>query len=426
MSLDGGKSWLPLSGYALPVVDGARLRSASGSAFVDLTDGSRMTLLPFGAASFRSVGGGAEIALQYGRLTFRLPQQTGVSIVTQAARLDPVRTGVMVGEVLLDVTGTLGVKMTQGRLQVTDLSERREVRLASIEPVFLPKPPVGAVPFASSSGKVSPPPTGGRAVFSSRGESLGYLRPDGQLVLQPGYTSDLSRAFPSKVVDTAMAQVQAEDRRIATPLFDLNGSYAGYVAGPVFYSQAQVAPAAAPAERNQEGPPGQRTGCKFPSPPPNAIEAYEPSGRNVGYVRPSDLRLVIDPAGDLPGPFAPDVVTEGERRSLLRPVTPSDLTRPYSSGRLGIAPPLLDRNGRYLGYADDRFFFAAERRDRTLLIRPVHCGYYAVGAAGVGAAGAGLFFLAEKGVDFSVETEGNSPVKPAAPPPPPPKPIIPP
>ena len=97
----------------------------------------------------------------------------------------------------------------------------------------------------------------------------------------------------------------------------------------------------------------------------------------------------------------------------------------FTSGSLprsgAFHPPLFDRNGRYLGYAADRFFYAAGRANGTPLIKPVYCGYYLVGAGGVAAAAAGLFFLAEKGVDFSVETEGNSPVQPAPPPPPPPK-----
>ena len=80
-------------------------------------------------------------------------------------------------------------------------------------------------------------------MFDPRGESLGYLRPDAQLVVQPGYTSDLTRPFPAKLVQLAMARIDEKNREDAVPVFDVNGGYVGYLAGPAFRAEGQVAQA---------------------------------------------------------------------------------------------------------------------------------------------------------------------------------------
>ena len=86
-------------------------------------------------------------------------------------------------------------------------------------------------------------PSGSKAVFDPKGESLGYLRPDAQLVVQPGYTSDLTRPFPAKLVQLAMARIDEKNREDAVPVFDVNGGYVGYLAGPSFHAGSQVAQA---------------------------------------------------------------------------------------------------------------------------------------------------------------------------------------
>jgi hypothetical protein len=80
-------------------------------------------------------------------------------------------------------------------------------------------------------------------VFDPKGESLGYLRPDAQLVVQPGYTSNLTRPFPAKLVQLAMARIEEKNREEAVPVFDVNGAYVGYLAGPAFRAEGQVAQA---------------------------------------------------------------------------------------------------------------------------------------------------------------------------------------
>jgi hypothetical protein len=111
---------------------------------------------------------------------------------------------------------------------------------ASLEPVFLPKRPATAGPLFTVDAPAMAP-IGSRSVFSPKGESLGYVRPDAQLVVHPGFTADLTHPFPVKFVQLAMAKVPEKDRGDATPLFDVNGGYLGYLAGPMFYAQAQIA-----------------------------------------------------------------------------------------------------------------------------------------------------------------------------------------
>ncbi|HWP35469.1 MAG TPA: hypothetical protein VNM66_07725 [Thermodesulfobacteriota bacterium] len=244
LSLDGGKSWLPLGKVSLPVLEGARLRTVNGGVLLDLADGSRINVLPFSALRVQQAGGALEVFLLYGRLIFRLPSATQVVIATPTARFEPVRGEPMVGE--LFAGATTGLKMTSGRLAVLGPTGGTPVKVASLEPVFVPAPPAGTGPFFVSEAAPKPVP-GAQSVFSPRGENVGYLRPDGQLVVHPGFAADLTRPFADRLVQLAMAGIPEPDRAKALPLFDVNGTYVGYVAGPVFVAQAQPQPARRPA-----------------------------------------------------------------------------------------------------------------------------------------------------------------------------------
>ena len=82
-------------------------------------------------------------------------------------------------------------------------------------------------------------PADARGVFAPSGESVGYLGPDGKLVIHPGFTNDLTRPFPPELVQPAMAKIVENDRNhAATPLFDVNGGYVGYLSGPIFYAHS--------------------------------------------------------------------------------------------------------------------------------------------------------------------------------------------
>jgi hypothetical protein len=125
--------------------------------------------------------------------------------------------------------------------------------LASLEPVFLPKRPAVSGPLFATEAPAGPPPAGARAVFNPRGESLGYLEKS-QLVVSPGYTADLTRPFPAKLVQFAMARIPESNRQDATPVFDVNGGYVGYLAGPAFYAQAVGATPAQVAQADLSQP----------------------------------------------------------------------------------------------------------------------------------------------------------------------------
>lgn len=245
-SLDGGRTWLPLGARSLPVLDGTQVRSTTGGALVDLVDGSRVNLLPFSAMSVQRGRQATDVMLLHGRLTFRLPQQTRVELRTASARLEPVRTQAMAGEVIAGGAGLTALKMTRGSLRVQELGGEGRVRLASLEPVFLPRRPPGPLPpftVDAPAGADAGAPRGARAVFTPRGESIGYLGPDATLVVHPGYTADLTQPFPPRLVQMAMARVPERDRGEALPVFDVNGGYTGYLSGSVFFAQAQVAQA---------------------------------------------------------------------------------------------------------------------------------------------------------------------------------------
>ena len=243
LSLADGKNWLSVGSRSLPILDGTQLRTSNGGVVIDMSDGSRLNVLPFSFVRLREVAGTTEVSLVHGRLSFRLPRDTRVEIRTPAVRLEPVRTAVMRGETFVAREGPMGLKMEAGSLQVHELAGGRQVRLAGLEPVFVPKRPATTAPLFTSDVPASSP-AGAKAVFDLSGRSLGYLHHGAQLVVHPGYTSDLTQPFAPKLVHLAMAKIPEKDRSDAMPVFDLNGRYEGYVAGPVFYAQAQVGQAA--------------------------------------------------------------------------------------------------------------------------------------------------------------------------------------
>jgi hypothetical protein len=215
-------------------------------------------VLPFTALGFHEAGGSTEISITHGRLTFHLPADARVRILTPSTRLDPVRDRAMAGEVFVGGGGLMGLKMTQGSLQVRSLTDASRPIVASLEPVFLPKRPAIAAALFSTD-PIPPVPPNARGVFDPSGQSIGYLGSDGKLVIHPGYTNDLTGPFSPKLVQLAMATIPEKERNDeAMPLFDVNGAYVGYLSGPVFYAQAAQpatpeAPAAAPARRLSRG-----------------------------------------------------------------------------------------------------------------------------------------------------------------------------
>ena len=237
LSLDDGKAWLSLESRSAPIMDGTRLRTRNGAAVIDVSDGSRLDVLPFSFVRVREASGATVVMLVHGRLRFHLPRETRVEIRTPQARFEPVRTEVMKGETFVAREGAMGLKMAAGSLRVRELGEGERVHLAGVEPLFLPRRPGRATSLFTSEGSARPPSTA-RPVFDPGGKSLGYLHHDGRLVVRPGYTADLTQPFPSRFVLMAMEKIPPKDRSDAVPVFDLNGRYEGYLAGPVFYAQA--------------------------------------------------------------------------------------------------------------------------------------------------------------------------------------------
>jgi hypothetical protein len=241
-TLNADNTWLPLRGQSYPVMPGMQLRSKATYAAIELIDGSRINLLPFSMAQVQEASDTIQISLLYGRLSFKLPAATRVEILTPSARLEPQRQEAMVGELFVNREGTIGLKMTAGILQVQELADAREVRLASLEPVFIPTRP-GSPGQLFSSDAPSTSEAGAKGVFSPKGESVGYLQTDGHLVVRPGFTADLTRPFPTKMVRLAMATIPDATESDAMPLFDVNGKYLGYLNGSDFYPQERVAQA---------------------------------------------------------------------------------------------------------------------------------------------------------------------------------------
>ena len=170
--------------------------------------------------------------------TFQLPAHARVKIRTASARLEPTPDHAAAGELFVGGDGTMGVKMSQGNVRVEELTGARRTMTASLEPVFLPKRPATSGPLFAVDAPAESPAAGAKAVFSPKGENLGFLQPDKQLVVRPGYTADLTQSFPPKTVQLAMAKIPSADSGIAMPVFDVNGGYVGYLAGPTFHAQA--------------------------------------------------------------------------------------------------------------------------------------------------------------------------------------------
>lgn len=265
VSLDSGKSWLPLGQRAFPLLDGAQMRSTSGAALLSLNDGSRVSLLPASTVELRQAGNATEVTLRSGRLTFSLPKETRVEIRTASARLEPVRSSAMAGEVFVGESNVVGLRMTQGTMQVRELAGERRTMLASLEPVFVPKRPASAASvFSASASAPAAAPSGARGVYTPRGESFGYLGAESQLVVHPGYTRDLTQPYPQRLVQVAMAKIPEGDRKDSTPLFDVNGGYVGYLSNSGFYSATRVAQAQPQV--------AQAVGAQTPPPPPTGEE----------------------------------------------------------------------------------------------------------------------------------------------------------
>ena len=241
LSIDTGKSWFPIGQKSFPILDGAVLRTTEGGAVLDLVDGSRVDVFPFSAVRFENSGQPTQagrILLLYGRVTFRLAERTWVRILTPAARLEPIHPGPLAGEVCVSGSGLMGLKMAAGDLQVIRVGTGApRARLASREPVFLPKKPtVQGFFFTSETPRVAPRDV--QAIFWPSGRSAGYLTRTYDFVIAPGFTADLTGSFPSGLVRVAMAKIpEADAAHDAVPLFDLGGHYVGYVSGPMFYAE---------------------------------------------------------------------------------------------------------------------------------------------------------------------------------------------
>src|SRR5262249_13514797 len=132
MSLDGGKTWLPLGSRSLPVLDDTAIRAKTGGAMLDLSDGSRLNVPPFSSVRVRATGAATEVSLLAGRLTFNLPRETRVELRTTSARLTPQRAQPMVGEVFVSGNDTLGLRMSAGSLQVEEVAGAKRTMLASV------------------------------------------------------------------------------------------------------------------------------------------------------------------------------------------------------------------------------------------------------------------------------------------------------
>jgi hypothetical protein len=250
VSLDGGKTWLAVGGLALPLVPGAELRTSGGVAALEM-GGARINVAPFTTVRFSERKDGADVSLLYGRLAFRLPAQSRVEIVTPLARLEPAEKKQRIGEIFVNGSDLLGVKMMEGSLQVRPSAEPRRTILASLTPVFLPKQPETTDALFSTDA-LATPPAGSRAVFTPAGESIGYLDGRGRLVIHPGFTADLTRPFPAKRVQLAANGIPGDRKSDAVPLFDVNAGYLGYLSGPAFYAQLQAEPPSVTPQKNGE------------------------------------------------------------------------------------------------------------------------------------------------------------------------------
>ena len=115
LTLDGGKSWLPLGATSMPVLDGTQIRSRNGGAVLDLADGSRLNVLPFSSVGFRQTG-----KVRRGLRQPR-PRHVPAARRRRAWRSGPHppgssrrRIASRPGSCSSAVTGPMGVKMSQG------------------------------------------------------------------------------------------------------------------------------------------------------------------------------------------------------------------------------------------------------------------------------------------------------------------------
>ncbi len=114
LSLDGGTNWLSLEGRSLPLMSGARIRSTTGAVAIELIGGSRLDLMPFSAASF---GASGEVALEYGRVAFRLTPGSRLALPVSGTRMEPAGGEPATGEAVAGTGGAAGVRVTHGSLR---------------------------------------------------------------------------------------------------------------------------------------------------------------------------------------------------------------------------------------------------------------------------------------------------------------------
>jgi ferric-dicitrate binding protein FerR (iron transport regulator) len=112
-----------LGGHSLPLVQDIVIRSRIGHVLIELAHGSRLTVLPSDIVQLRDANGTIEVVLVRGRLMFQFSPDSRVEILTPQARLQPVRQQASTGEVFISVDNVVGVKMTQGRVQVQELMD---------------------------------------------------------------------------------------------------------------------------------------------------------------------------------------------------------------------------------------------------------------------------------------------------------------
>jgi hypothetical protein len=237
VALDQGKTWVPLMKRSLPIFSGAQVRTAAGGAVIELKDGGRISVLPFSAVRFEPQQPVAGVVLEYGRMKFRLPATTAFSLQTSSGVVRPASAGAIEGELVAGTDGAMGLKMSEGTARLVALKDPAHTMLASLEPVFLPRAPRPGITFSSDTAPMID--RASKAVFGPAGENVGYLQRDGKLVVHPGFAADLSRPMPSRLVRLAMATIPDDQQtQDAVPLFDVQGLYVGYLAGPVFHAQS--------------------------------------------------------------------------------------------------------------------------------------------------------------------------------------------
>lgn len=240
MSLDGSR-WLSLERRALPAMPGSLLRTSTGTIQIDLADGSRITVAPFSSGRVEPSG---TVALAYGRADLRFVPKSQAAVTAGSAALSPGDAGAA-ADLLVERGGATAVRVRAGSVQVRSADGSTRVARAGEAPVVLGEPRTQAALFdrpAIDRGSR-------RTAFGAKGESLGYLTPDGTLVAQAGFARDLRGPFDSRTVAQAVARIPEDARRDALPVFDVDGGYLGYIEGHAFYAfagpMAQAAPAAA-------------------------------------------------------------------------------------------------------------------------------------------------------------------------------------